>query len=220
MRLLTSRDVDVAILDVDVPAASRIAAMAIACDVVDPGQVEDAMARVVAEWGRIDYLVACAGVLRETPITSTPAAEWDAILDIHLRGTFLCAQAAEKAMYQQRSGRMVFLSSDAALGVRGYSAYSAAKGAIQALARTLALDLAPYGIRVNAVAPGIIDTDLSRAAVARVGRSWDEFVAVESSRIALRRVGRPEEVASVIAFLCGADSDFITGQTIYATGGP
>jgi 3-oxoacyl-[acyl-carrier protein] reductase len=142
------------------------------------------------------------------------------VLNVHLRGAFLCARAAQAAMVEQRYGRIVSVSSTSALGNRGQANYAAAKAGIQGLTRTLAIELGQFGITANAVAPGFIDTDMTRATAERMGITTDQFQTAVSQRIALRRIGQPDEVANVIAFLASEDASYVSGQVIYIAGGP
>ncbi|HEY8415930.1 MAG TPA: SDR family NAD(P)-dependent oxidoreductase, partial [Thermaerobacter sp.] len=155
----------VVVSDVDEGPAEEVAgkiraeggkALGVACDVRDRGQVEAMVQKAVEAFGRLDFLVTCAGIIRDNLIHKMSDDDWDAVIDTHLKGTFLCAQAAQRVMVPQRYGKMVFLSSTSALGNRGQTNYSAAKAGIQGMARTLAIELGPFNINVNAVAPGFI----------------------------------------------------------------
>jgi 3-oxoacyl-[acyl-carrier protein] reductase len=146
--------------------------------------------------------------------------DFDLVVGTHLKGTFLCAQAAQAAMVPRRGGSMVFLSSGSARGNRGQANYSAAKAGIEALARTLAIELGRFGIRVNAVAPGFIETRMTRQIAERTGADYEEVKRAAAGRAALERVGQPEEIASAVAFFASDESSFATGQTLYVRGGP
>ncbi len=146
--------------------------------------------------------------------------DWDMVLGVHLRGAFLMSRAAQKFMVEQRFGRIVNLSSSSALGNRGQVNYSAAKAGMQGFTKTLALELGQFGVTANAVAPGFIATDMTAATAARVGMSFDDFQAAAASRIPVRRVGHPDDVANVISFLVSEGAGFVSGQVIYVAGGP
>jgi 3-oxoacyl-[acyl-carrier protein] reductase len=219
----------VVISDVDPEPADAVAAqirsqggsaMAVACDVTDRAAVEALVDRAVREYGGLDILVTCAGVLRDNLIHKMTDTDWDLVVDTHLKGTFLCAQAAQRAMVSARRGKMVFLSSNSALGNRGQVNYSAAKAGIQGMAKTLAIELGPFNINVNAVAPGFIETRMTQAVAERTGIDYEDLKRAAAERTPLRRIGRPEDIAGVVTFLCSDDASFVTGQTIYATGGP
>ena len=195
-------------------------ALAVACDVTDRLAVEALVDRAVREYGGLDILVTCAGVLRDNLIHKMTDTDWDMVVDTHLKGTFLCAQAAQRVMVPARWGKMVFLSSNSALGNRGQVNYSAAKAGIQGMARTLAIELGPFNINVNAVAPGFIETRMTESVAQRTGIDYEDLKRVAAERTPLRRTGRPEDIAGVICFLCSDDASFVTGQTIYASGGP
>src|SRR6267378_1458990 len=214
----------VAVSDLDEAPAREVAepigGLAIACDVSDRSQVESMVERTVKELGGLDVLVTCAGIIRDNLLFKMTDEDWDAVIDTHLKGTFLCARAVQKHMVEQKYGKMVFLSSTSALGNRGQANYSAAKAGLQGMARTLAIELGPFNVNVNAVAPGFVETRMTRATAERLGVDFDAFKIGAASQIPLRRVGQPEDIASVIAFLCSDESGFVSGQTIYVRGGP
>jgi 3-oxoacyl-[acyl-carrier protein] reductase len=223
-QLLAEEGARVAVSDLDEGPAKEVAGpikgLAIACDVTNREQVEKMIERTVKELGRLDVLVTCAGIIRDNLLFKMTDDDWDAVIDTHLKGTFLCAQAAQKHMVEQKYGKMVFLSSTSALGNRGQANYSAAKAGLQGMARTLAIELGAFNINVNAVAPGFVETRMTRATADRMGIDYEAFKLGAASQIPLRRVGQPEDIASVIAFLCSDESSFVSGQTIYVRGGP
>jgi 3-oxoacyl-[acyl-carrier protein] reductase len=223
-QLLAADGAKVAVSDLDEGPAREIAGpiggIAIACDVSDRGQVENMVARTVKEFGRLDLLVTCAGIIRDNLLYKMTDEDWDAVIDTHLKGTFLCAREAQRHMVEQKYGKMVFLSSTSALGNRGQANYSAAKAGLQGMARTLAIELGAYNVNVNTVAPGFVETRMTRATAERMGVDYEAFKLGAASQIPLRRVGQPEDIASVIAFLCSDESSFVSGQTIYVRGGP
>ncbi len=177
----------------------------------------EAVAAEIRSQGGSALAVAC---LRDNLIHKMTDNDWDLVVDTHLKGTFLCAQAAQRVMVPARWGKMVFLSSNSALGNRGQVNYSAAKAGIQGMARTLAIELGPFNINVNAVAPGFIETRMTQSVAQRTGVDYEDLKRVAAERTPLRRTGRPEDIAGVICFLCSDDASFVTGQTIYASGGP
>jgi len=221
---LATEDADVVIADFDLVAAEETAAAiggrAVRCDVTSRAEVEAAIAVAVEPTGRLDILVTCAGILRDNLIHKLTDDDWESVIDTHLRGTFLAAQAAQRHMVEQGSGSMVLISSVSALGNRGQANYSAAKAGIQALAKTLAIELGPFGITVNCVAPGFIATAMTEQTAARLGVSFDDFREMVAAQTPLRRVGQPDDVAGVIAFLCSTDAAYVSGQVIYVRGGP
>jgi len=223
-QLLAKQGARVAVSDLDEGPAKEIAGpiggIAIACDVSDRAQVEAMVERTVKELGRLDVLVTCAGIIRDNLLFKMTDEDWDAVIDTHLKGTFLCARAAQKHMVDQKYGKMVFLSSTSALGNRGQANYSAAKAGLQGMARTLAIELGAYNVNVNTVAPGFVETRMTRATAERMGVDYEAFKLGAASQIPLRRVGQPEDIANVIAFLCSDESGFVSGQNIYVRGGP
>ena len=214
-----SEGASVAVTDLDFDSAAE-GALQIHCDVTKREDVENAVARTVAELGGLDFLVTCAGILRDNLIHKLTDEDWESVIATHLRGSFLAAQAAQRHMVEQRSGKIVLISSTSALGNRGQTNYAAAKAGIQGMAKTLAIELGPFGINVNCVAPGFIVTRMTRSVAERTGIDFEQIQAAAAEQAALRRVGKPEEIASVIAFLCSDDAGFVSGQVIYARGGP
>jgi 3-oxoacyl-[acyl-carrier protein] reductase len=222
--LLASQGARVAVSDLDsAPAeevASQLGGLALACDVTSREQVDAMVGRVTAELGGLDILVCCAGLIRDNLLFKMSDEDWDLVIDTHLKGAFLCARAAQRTMVQRKYGKIVFLSSTSALGNRGQTNYSTAKAGLQGMARTLAIELGPFNVNVNAVAPGFVETRMTRATAERMGIDFEAFKVGAAAQTPLRRVGQPEDVASVVAFLCSDESSYVSGQTIYVRGGP
>jgi len=223
-KLLASEGARVAVSDLDETPAREVAdpigALAVACDVSVRADVDHMVELVEKKLGGIDILVTCAGIIRDNLLFKMTDEDWDAVIDTHLKGTFLCARAAQRSMVDRKYGKMVFLSSTSALGNRGQANYSAAKAGLQGMARTLAIELGQFNINVNTVAPGFVETRMTRATAERMGMDFETFKLGAASQIPLRRIGQPEDIASVIAFLCSDESSFVSGQTIYVRGGP
>lgn len=209
----------VAVTDLDFEG-SAVDALQIRCDVTSREDVESAVAQTVAELGGLDFLVTCAGITRDNLIHKLSDEDWDSVLATHLRGSFLAVQAAQRHMVEQKAGKIVLISSASALGNRGQTNYAAAKAGIQGMTRTLSIELGPFGINVNCVAPGFIVTRMTEAIAERTGVDFEQIKAAAAEQAPLRRVGTPEEIASVIAFLCSDDASFVSGQVIYVRGGP
>ena len=218
VRRLEEEGATVAVVDLDARKRSD-AVHAYDCVVTDLAAVEVVFARIVAELGGLDILVNNAGITRDNLLFKMSKDDWDSVLSVNLSGVFHCCKAAQKYMTAQRSGKIVSLSSRSALGNRGQANYAAAKAGIQAFTATLAIELGPFNVNVNAVAPGYIATAMTAATAARVGADPEEHQRTAAERIPLHRVGRPEEVASVIAFLVGDDASYVSGQTLYINGG-
>ena len=219
----------VAVIDLDESACKetvdRIAAaggkaIGIGADVSDSAAVAAAFERTAAELGAPTVLVNNAGVLRDNLIYKMTDSDWDTVMNVHLRGAFLCSRAAQKYMVEQNWGRIVNLSSTSALGNRGQSNYSAAKAGMQGFTKTLSIELGRYNVTANAIAPGFIVTDMTAATAARMGVDFQQMQEAAASQIPVRRVGRPEDIANVVSFLCSEGAGFVSGQVIYVAGGP
>jgi 3-oxoacyl-[acyl-carrier protein] reductase len=194
-------------------------AIGIGCDVAVTEQVEAAFERTLADLGGMNILVNNAGVIRYNMLFKMTDDDWDTVMGVHLRGAFLCSRAAQRTMVAQRSGKIVNLSSTSALGNRGQANYAAAKAGIQGFTRTLALELSPFGINVNCISPGFIITPMIEETARRMGVALEDFTKGAAEALPIRRVGTPEDIAGVVAFLVGPDASYITGQNIYVDGG-
>ncbi len=195
------------------------AASGLRCDVSSPTGVAAAVDAVAAEHGRIDVLVNNAGITRDNLLFKMDDDDWNSVLQVNLTSVFLMCRAVQKLMVAARYGRIVNLSSRSALGNRGQANYSAAKAGIQGLTATLAIELGAFNITVNAVAPGYVATPMTAATAERVGSTPEAHQQEVAQRTPLRRVGRPEEIASVVAFLASDDASYVSGQTLYINGG-
>jgi 3-oxoacyl-[acyl-carrier protein] reductase len=216
----------VAVLDLDQDAAAATAAglgaaraVGLACDVSDAGSVDAAVGSVVEQLGAVDVLVNNAGVTRDNLLFKMTEDDWDAVMNVHLRGAFLMSRAVQKHMVAAKYGKILNLSSVSALGNRGQANYSAAKMGLQGFTRTLALELGPFGVNVNAVAPGFIVTEMTDATARRVGVEPADYRKAAAESTPVRRVGHPQDIAATAAFLCSDEASFITGQTLYVDGG-
>ncbi|OGZ18617.1 MAG: hypothetical protein A2175_02600 [Candidatus Nealsonbacteria bacterium RBG_13_42_11] len=193
-------------------------ALAIKCDVTNKKEIEEMVKKTVEKFGQVDILVNNAGICEFKPFLEMTEEEWKKTLDINLKGYFLCAQACAKEMAKQKSGVIVNIASvvmgQIGKGMAGLAHYSASKGGIAALTKTLALELAPYNIRVNTIAPGAIDTPM--AASSKID---PKMLEATLAMIPLHRMGKPEEIASTVLFLASEDSSYITGSIIVVDGG-
>ncbi len=228
-RRLAADGMAVAVLDLEEAACKATTeaistaggrALAVGADVSKPSQVEEAVERVASELGAPGVLVNNAGVLRDNLLFKMTEDDWDTVMAVHLRGAFLMSRAAQQHMVAGRYGRIISLSSSSALGNRGQANYSAAKAGLQGFTKALAIELGQFGITVNAVAPGFIVTDMTRATAARLNVDFAEFQQARAERIPVRRVGAPEDVAHAISFLASEGAGFVSGQVIYVAGGP
>ncbi|MFB3167553.1 SDR family NAD(P)-dependent oxidoreductase [Neobacillus sp. 179-C4.2 HS] len=223
----------VAIFDLNIQGAKETAAQiqrgdgtcsTFSVDVTNREEVQNAVEKVFREYEKIDILINNAGTLKDNLSGQLTEDEWDFVLDVNLKGSFICSQAVQKYMVQQGYGKIVMTSSQAAVGAPGRVNYAAAKAGIQGMMKTLAIELGPYGINVNAVAPGFIETEMSKVSEEYAKRrgieNFTEYKKAMIQRNPIRRVGQPEDVANVILFLASEDADYVTGQVIYVSGAP
>lgn len=195
-------------------------ALALGADVADEDAVTAAVARVAGELGPPTVLVNNAGILRDNLLFKMSVDDWDAVLSVHLRGAFLVSRAVQQHQVEARWGRVVNLSSTSALGNRGQANYAAAKAGMQGFTKTLAIELGPFGVTVNAVAPGVIETDMMRAVAERTGMPYADLLAAAAKEVPVRRVGQPEDVAAAVSFFCSEGASYVSGQVLYVAGGP
>ncbi|OXM61256.1 3-oxoacyl-ACP reductase FabG [Amycolatopsis vastitatis] len=195
-------------------------AVGVALDVSDAEQVEAAVTRVADELGPPVVLVNNAGITRDNLIFKMTEQEWDSVLDVHLKGSFLMTRAVQKYMTQEKYGRIVNLSSTSALGNRGQVNYAAAKAGMQGFTKTLAIELGKFNVTANAIAPGFIATDMTAATAERLGMGFEDFKAAAASQIPVQRVGTPDDIAHLTSYLVSEGAGFVSGQVIYVAGGP
>jgi 3-oxoacyl-[acyl-carrier protein] reductase len=195
-------------------------ALAVGADVSDAEQVQAAVDRIAAELGPPVVLVNNAGVTRDNLLFKMSDSDWDVVMNVHLRGSFLMTRAAQKHMIEAKWGRIVNLSSTSALGNRGQANYSTAKAGLQGFTKTLAIELGKFGVTANAIAPGFIQTEMTRATAERIGEEWEGYVAKRAAAIPVARAGVPEDIAHTVSFFVSEGAGFISGQVIYAAGGP
>ncbi|MBX6751618.1 MAG: 3-oxoacyl-ACP reductase FabG [Micromonosporaceae bacterium] len=195
-------------------------ALGVGADVSDASAVSAAVERVASELGPPVVLVNNAGVIRDNLLFKMTDDDWETVMAVHLRGAFLMSRACQKFMVEQRWGRIVNISSTSALGNRGQANYATAKAGLQGLAKTLAIELGPFGVTANAVAPGFIETDMTAATAARVGVDFETFKKAAAEQIPVRRVGQPEDIAHTVSFLVSEGAGYVSGQVIYVAGGP
>ncbi|MFB7878620.1 SDR family oxidoreductase [Nocardia sp. NPDC056064] len=219
----------VAVLDLDEAAcagtvaaieAAGGSALAVGADVSDEAAVAAAVERIATELGAPVALVNNAGVLRDNLLFKMSVADWDTVMNVHLRGAFLMTRAVQKYMVEAGFGRIVNLSSTSALGNRGQANYSAAKAGMQGFTKTLAFELGKFGVTANAIAPGFIETEMTAATAARVGADFEAFKAAAATQIPVARVGKPEDIAHAASFFASEGAGFVSGQVLYVAGGP
>ncbi len=219
---LAQSGLNVAVSDVMIEEAEKVAeelqglgvkSMAVKADAANIGDAQKLIETVVREWGSIDYLVNNAGVTRDNLAVRMSEKEWDMVIDINLKGTFLCAQAAAKEMMRKRFGRIVNIASvSGILGTAGQANYASSKAGVIAMTKSFARELGKRNVTVNAIAPGFILTEMTEKLPDKVK---DEYVA----NIPLKRGGTPEDIAEAVRFLVSPSASYITGTVINVSGG-
>ena len=195
-------------------------AIGVGADVANGEQVAAAVDRIAAELGPPVVLVNNAGVIRDNLLFKMTDDDWDTVLGVHLKGAFLMSRAVQAHMTAQKWGRIVNLSSVSALGNRGQANYSAAKAGLQGFTKTLAIELGKFGVTANAIAPGFIQTEMTKATAERMGIPFEDFIAFAAKEIPVQRVGQPEDIAHLVSFFVSEGAGFVSGQVVYAAGGP
>jgi 3-oxoacyl-[acyl-carrier protein] reductase len=225
---LAADGMSVGVVDLDEQGSRRTAkeiienggrAIPIGADVADETAAGNAVQQTAAELGPVTVLVNSAGIIRDNLIFRMSTADWDSVMDVHLRGAFLMTRAAQTHMTQAKWGRIVNISSTSALGNRGQANYAAAKAGLIGFTKTLALELGKFGVTANAIAPGFVETEMTAATAARQGLDFEEWKSSIAREIPLGRIGQPEDIAAVASFLCSEDAGYVSGQVIYVSGG-
>lgn len=226
---LAEDGLDIAALDLDAQACAETVAgvvargrraLAVGADVADETAVKQAVAEVVAALGLPTVLVNNAGILRDRSLAKMTLEDWDSVVNVNLRGAFLMSREVQPHMRAAGWGRIVNLSSTAALGNVGEANYSAAKAGVQGLTKSLALELGRHGITANAVAPGFVETGMTRAVAEQIGMSIEAMREQQAQGTAVGRIGTPEDIANAVSFFVDARSGFVSGQVLYVAGGP
>ena len=228
-RRLASDGYAVAVVDLDEAACARVVesienaggkAIAVGADVSDEVAVAAGVARVVEELGPPTILVNNAGVIRDNLLFRMSVSDWDLVMDVHLRGSFLMTRAVQAHMLEQKFGRVINMSSTSALGNRGQVNYAAAKAGLQGFTKTLALELGKFGVTANAIAPGFIETEMTHETAERLNVPFEEFKAGAAAQIPVARVGQPDDIAHAVSFFASEEAGFVSGQVLYVAGGP
>ncbi|MGU3584425.1 3-oxoacyl-ACP reductase FabG [Rhodococcus sp. C26F] len=219
----------VAVLDLDESACKDTVsaiesaggkALAVGADVSDEKSVAAAVEKVATELGEPTVLINNAGITRDNLLFKMTVEDWDAVMNVHLRGAFLMTRAVQSHMVDAKFGRIVNLSSTSALGNRGQVNYSAAKAGMQGFTKTLAIELGKFGVTANAIAPGFIATEMTAATAERLGLSFDDFKSNIAANIPVGRIGEVDDIAHTASFLASEGAGFVSGQVIYVAGGP
>ena len=188
--------------------------------VTEKEQVEQTMEEVKNHFGSIDILVNNAGVIRDNMLFKMTDEDWLTVMDVHLKGAFFATRAAQKYMIENKYGRIINISSTSALGNRGQANYATAKAGLHGFTKTLAIELGKFGVTANAVAPGFIETDMTKATAERMGVSFEDFIEGTVATIPVGRSGKPDDIANAVAFFADERSSFVSGQVLYVAGGP
>ncbi|MGW3151191.1 SDR family oxidoreductase [Streptomyces sp. NPDC001177] len=194
--------------------------LAVGADVTDEADVIAAVERIANALGEPTVLVNNAGIIRDNLLFKMSADEWDSVMAVHLRGSFLMSRAVQGFMTKAGWGRIVNLSSTSALGNRGQANYSAAKAGLQGFTKTLALELGKFGVTANAIAPGFIETEMTAATAERMGVPFEELKASLAGQTPVARTGTPADIAHAVSFFVSEGAGFVSGQVLYVAGGP
>jgi len=217
--VLDLRAEDCAVVVASIEAAGG-RAIALEADVANEDAVVAAVQRCVDELGPPLVLVNNAGIIRDDPLFKLSTRDWDSVIAVHLRGAFLMSRQVQTHMTASGWGRIINMSSISALGNKGQSNYAAAKAGIQGFTKTLAIELGKFGITANCIAPGYIETDMLVHTADRMGITYAEMSKLMLADIHVGRLGQPDDIAAAASFFAGHDASFITGQTLYVSGGP
>jgi 3-oxoacyl-[acyl-carrier protein] reductase len=218
----------VGVLDLNQEAAQAVAdeitaaggtAIGLGADVSKREQVQAAVDTLVDTCGGLHILVNNAGVLRDNLLFKMSDDDWTVVMEVHLRGAFLCSQIAQKHMVDAKYGRIICMSSTSALGSRGQTNYSTAKAGLQGFTKTLAIELGQFGVTANAIAPGFVETAMTKATAERIGITIEQMREATAAAVPVRRGGVPEDIANAVAFLASEESGYVTGQVLYVDGG-
>lgn len=225
--LLAQAGAKVVVSDIDIDECGQVVkeiekaggeAIAVKCDVTDKRDIDQMVKQTIDKFGKIDILVNNAGICQFKPFVDLTDEDWEKTININLRGYFWCAKAVVPEMVKQKYGRIINIASIAAgqvgVGFPGLTHYGASKGGIVAFTEALALELAPYNITVNAIAPGAIDTPMAASS-----KTDSKVLEATMARIPLRRMGKPEEISSLVVYLASDEASYITGDLIVADGG-
>ncbi|OLL71879.1 3-oxoacyl-[acyl-carrier protein] reductase [Pseudonocardia sp. Ae168_Ps1] len=219
----------VAVLDLEESAAKATVeaiegaggtAAAVGANVADEAAVAAAVETVTEKLGAPTILVNNAGITKDNLLFKMSTDDWDAVMGVHLRGSFLMTRAVQKHMVDVQWGRVVNLSSTSALGNRGQANYSTAKAGLQGFTKTLAIELGKFGVTANCIAPGFIASEMTKATAERLGVDWEEFKSARAKEIPVQRPGAVEDIAHTVSFFADERSSFVSGQIIYVAGGP
>ena len=224
---LAANGAAVAVLDRDQETAEATAgavrakggqAIAVVADITRRDEVEQAVSRTVDELGQLHILVNNAGITRDNLLFKMTDDDWNQVMAVHLQGAFLATQIAQRHMVEAGYGRIVSLSSASALGNRGQANYSAAKAGIQGFTRTLAIELGPFGITANAIAPGFVETAMTARTAERLGITMDQMRESVAAAAPIRRAGVPDDIANAVAFFAAEEAGYVSGQILYVDG--
>jgi 3-oxoacyl-[acyl-carrier protein] reductase len=227
-RHLAAHGASVAVIDLSGDNAKAVAAeitaaggtaAAFAADVTSRAELSASVDGTVDLFGGLHILVNNAGVIRDNLLFRMTDEDWSTVMDVHLRGAFLASQLAQRHMVEAGYGRIVSMSSTSALGNRGQANYSTAKAGLQGFTKTLAVELGPFGITANAIAPGFVETAMTAATAARVGTTIEEMREGVAATVPVRRGGLPTDIANAVAFFAAEESGYVTGQVLYVDGG-